>query len=184
MTTQAEAKRGWLMDQIMEVGHYEAALTHDDEQICNIEHDNENGSGDIKEVERNAEEMNFRLGLTKLHYQSRVLAEQAIFEAYPDIDQKKWCDIKHAAADYVLAAEVFHARDFHPTAQKSLVMAGKCLSYLISYTFGFEPMDCLRCLNEALSSPLDNYEVAGEIDDNRRPEYQQIGEAIIQHVKK
>lgn len=172
-------KRGWLLDQIMLIGHYEAALTHDDEQICNLEHDKEANSGEIKEIERIANEVNFRTQLMAMHYEARKQAELDIFEHFLDIDKKKWCDIKHAAAAYVLAAEVYHARDFEPAAERNLIMAGKALAFLISYTFGFEPMDCLRCLSEAINEKEGNgYTIApGPIEDNRRPEYKIVPES-------
>lgn len=148
----AGAKRGWLLDQIMMIGHYEAELTHDDEQICNIDSDMKANSGSLEEIERLTDELAFREQLMGMHYQARVSAEQDIFNAFPDIDRKKWCDIKHAAASYVLAAEVYHARDSHPSARANLIAAGQCLSFLISYTFGFEPMECLRCFNDAMNA--------------------------------
>ena len=145
------ANRGWLLDQIMLIGHYEAALTHDDEQFCNIDNDMENNSGDLTVIEKFGDELHFRTELARMHYNARVEAESDIFTAFPDIDKKKWCDLKHAAADFILAAEILHARDFNPTAQKNLVLAGKALAFLISYTFGFEPMNCLRCFNDAMA---------------------------------
>lgn len=168
-----KSKRGWLLDQIMLIGHYEAALTHDDEQVCNIYSDMEANSGSLEEVEKLTAELNFRIELTKMHYSARAFAEQDIFDSFPEIDKKKWCDVKHAAAEYILAAEVYHARDFHPSAQRSLLLAGKALSYLVSYTFGFEPMECMRCFNDALAAKdKQGYEVAtAPIEDNRRPEY-------------
>lgn len=172
------AKRGWLLDQIMLIGHYEAALTHDDEQICNIYNDLKANSGSLEEVEKLTDELNFRKNLSKIHYESRAIAEQDIFESFRDIDKKKWCDIKHAAATYTLAGEIYHARNYSPSAETNLVQAAKALSYLISYTFGFEPMECLRCFNDAMmaeENEEEGYEVAAEpIAPNPRPEYEQL----------
>lgn len=146
-------KRGWLLDQLMLIGHYEAELTHDDEQILNLHHDLDNNSGDVKEVEKITDELNFRENLMAMHYEGRAKAEEDIFNAFPDIDidKKKWCDIKHSCAVYTLASEVYHARDFDPIAKENMLLAGKSLTFLVSRTFGFEPMDCMRCLNDHLS---------------------------------
>lgn len=146
------SKRGWLLDQLMLIGHYEAELTHDDEQIVNIHHDLENSSGDLQEVGRLTDELNFRENLTNLHYEGRAKAEEDVFNAFPglDIDKKKWCDCKHSCAIYILACETYHARDLDPVAKENMIIAGKALTMLVSRTFGFEPMDCMRCLNDAM----------------------------------
>lgn len=146
--------RGWLLDQIMLIGHYEASLTHDDEQFCNIDNEMEENSGELSVIEKIGDELHFRTELARMHYQARVEAESDIFTAYPDVDRKKWCDVKHAAAEFTLAAEIYHARNFDAMAHKNLVLAGKALAYLISHTFGFEPMNCLRCFNDALAAKM------------------------------
>lgn len=154
------SKRGWLLDQLMLIGHYEAELTHDDEQIINIKHDMAQNSGSLEEIEKLTDELNFRRELEAMHYQGRTLAEQDVFEAFPELelDKKKWCDIKHQCAIYILACETYHARDGHPTAEDSMVLAGKQLVFLVSHTFGFEPMDCARCFNDALNAKLSGSE--------------------------
>lgn len=147
-----EVKRGWIFDEIVKVGQLEAAMGHNDEQICNIYSDMEAVDGDTEELAKKATELNTNYELIVIDYDNRVDSLNSIFDAVPNSDRHYYCQVKHRATAFVIAAENFHARGCTPEAEQSLVKAGKSLALTCSLAFGFEPMQCLRCLDEALKS--------------------------------
>lgn len=152
MDDEVEVKRGWIFDEIVKVGQLEAAMGHNDEQICNLYSDMEEKGDDPKALEKIANELSVNYEITRLDYGNRVDALNGIFDAVPGSDRHYYCQVKHRATAYVIAGENFHARGCTPEAERSLVQAGKSLALTCSLAFGFEPMQCLRCLDEALKS--------------------------------
>lgn len=145
-----QQKRGWIFDEIVKVGQLEAAMAHNDEQICNIYSDMEEQGGDADALTKLADELNTNYEITRLDYDNRVDSLNGIFNAIPNSDRHYYCQVKHRATVYAIAGENFHARHCDPEAEKSLVAAGKALALTCSLAFGFEPMQCLRCLDEAM----------------------------------
>lgn len=144
-------KRGWIFDELVKVGQLEAAMGHNDEQICNLYSDME-GAETPEELEKIADELNVNYEIVRIDYRNRVDALNSIFDSVPGSNRHYYCQCKHRAMAYVIAGENFHARDCSPEAEKSLIAAGKSLALTCSLAFGFEPMQCLRCLDEALQS--------------------------------
>lgn len=151
-TNKNEKKRGWVFDQLMIVGDLENAMCHNDEQICNIHSDMENSEDDIDALEKKAGELSMNYNIVALDYENRVDALNQVFDAIPGSDRHYYCQVKHRAAAFCKAAENFHARGCSASAERILVNAGKSLALTCSVAFGFEPMACLRCLDEALSN--------------------------------
>ena len=152
-------KRGWIFDEILKVGQLEAAMEHNDEEICNLYHEMNDNGGDLKEVERITDELSKNHELIALDYENRVNCLNDIFDAVEGSNRHYYCQVKHRATVIVKAAENYHARKCRPEAEDSLVKAGKSLALTCSLAFGFEPMDCLRCLSDSLSTKI------GEFDD-------------------
>lgn len=144
-------KRGWIFDEIVKVGQLEAAMGHNDEQICNLYSDMDNLEKP-EDAQKIADELNTNYEITRLDYGNRVDSLNGVFDAVPGSDRHYYCQVKHRATAYVIAGENFHARGCTPEAERSLVLAGKSLALTCSLAFGFEPMECLRCLDEALRS--------------------------------
>lgn len=144
-------KRGWIFDEIIKVGQLEAAMGHNDEQICNLHQELEEND-DTERVAKIADELNTNYEITRLDYGNRVDSLNGIFDAVPGSDRHYYCQVKHRAMAYCIAGENFHARGCTPEAEQSLIQAGKSLALTCSLAFGFEPMECLRCLDEALRS--------------------------------
>ena len=145
-----EKKGGWIFDQLMVVGELEAAMNHNDEEICNL-HESIEGSTDPKEVEQLADQLNSNYEIIKIDYKARVDALNQIFDAVDGSNRHYYCQLKHRAALFVMAAENFHARNGSPEAERTLVEAGKSLALTCSLAFGFEPFSCLRCLDEKIT---------------------------------
>lgn len=156
-------KRFWVLDELIKIGHLEAAMSHGDEQICNIDHDIENSGGDIKVVEELAKEQDYHREGISLDYENRVGCENDIMETLGG-NSKDWCYLKHRATAFVIAAENYHARGCCPSEEHSLILAAKSLALTASHCFGFEVMDCLRCLGDKLNT---QYEVELELAKDR-----------------
>lgn len=152
-------KRGWIFDEILKVGQLEAAIEHNDEEICNLYNELDDNSGDIKEIERVTDELSKNQAIINLDYENRVNCLNDVFDAIEGSNRHYYCQVKHRATVFVKAAENYHARKCYPSAEQSLIKAGKSLALTCSLAFGFEPMDCLRCLSDSLSTKI------GEFDD-------------------
>ena len=137
--TPSNPKRGWIFDQLMLVGQIEAGMCHNDEEVCNLYADMDNFGDDPDEIQKIANKLNTNVELIKDDYLDRVDALNEVFDAVEGSDRHYYCQVKHRATRFVLAAENYHARGCSPEAEARLVAA-----------FGFEPMQCLRCLDEAL----------------------------------
>ena len=148
--SQTTNKRGWIFDQLMLVGQIEAGMCHNDEEICNLYSDMDNHADNPDEIQKIADRLNTNLELIKNDYSDRVDALNQVFDAVEGSDRHYYCQVKHRATRFVLAAENYHARGCNPEAEGNLVAAGKALATTCSLAFGFEPMQCLRCLDEAL----------------------------------
>lgn len=153
--TPTTNKRGWIFDQLMIVGDLENSMGHSDEQICNLYSDMEVDAEDPKKMEDDARQLNLNYEIIKIDYENRVDALNQIFDAVEGSDRHYYCQVKHRAAAYCKAGENFHARGCSPEAERILVNCGKALALTCAAAFGFEPMSCLRCLDEALSSHLE-----------------------------
>lgn len=149
-----QPKRGWIFDQLMIVGDLENAMGHSDEQICNIHSDMEVDGDSTEKMNRDAAHLNANYELIEIDYENRVDALNQIFDEVEGSDRHYYCQVKHRAAAYCKAGENFHARGCSPEAERILIRAGKTLALTCSLAFGFEPMDCLRCLDEALNKNL------------------------------
>lgn len=145
-----EVKRGWIFDEIIKVGQLEAAMSHNDEQICNIYNDMEEFGYDPAALGKLADELNTNYEIIKLDYDNRVGSLNAVFDSVPNSNRHYYCQVKHRATAYVIASENFHARKCCVEAETSMVAAGRALALTCSLAFGFEPMECLRCLDEAM----------------------------------
>lgn len=144
-------KRFWVLDELIKIGHLEAAMSHSDEQICNVNHDQEQNGTDIKKLEELAKEGDYHRELIALDYENRTGCENDLMDMMKG-NSKDWCYLKHHATAFVIAAENYHARGCDPCAERSLILSGKALALCVSHCFGFEAMDCLRCLGESLAS--------------------------------
>lgn len=147
-------KRGWIFDQIMLVGDLENSMGHCDEQICNIHSDMEVDGGDSDKMTSDASHLTGNYQLINIDYENRVDALNQIFDEVEGSDRHYYCQLKHRAAAYCKAAENFHARGCSEEAERVLVRCGQSLALTCSLAFGFEPMQCLRCLDEALSKNI------------------------------
>lgn len=175
MEENEATKRGWIFDLLMDIGHAEAKLTHQDENICNDYHDMKENAGDEKEVERLIDDLSARHEVEELVYKSRAADLDFLFDVIPNSNRHWLCDVKHDAARFVIGAETYHASGFDPRLEETLVMKGRILALTCSKAFGFEVMDCLRCLNDALNAKLDfdqrplRYEVLKEEKPEENP---------------
>lgn len=148
--TPSDEKRGWIFDQLMIVGQLEAAMCHNDEEVCNIYSDMDTFADDPDQIQKLADKLNANIELIKNDYLNRVDTLNQVFNAVKGSDRHYYCQVKHRSALFVMAAENYHARGADPEAEKTLVEAGKSLAMTCSLAFGFEPLQCLRCLDEAL----------------------------------
>lgn len=149
-----QTKRGWLFDLLMDIGHAEAELTHQDENICNNDHDMNEMGGDVNEVERLVDDLATRHEVEKLIYQSRAEDLDFAFESIEGSDRHWFCDVKHAAARFVIGAETYHASGFDPQLERTMILKGRILAIVCSKAFNMDVMDCMRCLNDALNAKL------------------------------
>ena len=140
-------KRGWIFDQLILVGQLEAAMAHNDEEVHNIRVALENGNEDPTEL---ADKLSLNEDLIKLDYENRVDSLNDVFDSVEGSDRHYYCQVKHRATAVVIAGENFHARGCPAGAEESLHRAMKSLALTCSLAFGFEPMECMRCLDEAL----------------------------------
>lgn len=145
-----EQKRGWIFDQLMIVGQLEAAMNHNDEEICNITTEMEDHPDDLEFLDGKAQELQLNTELIQMDYVNRVDTLNQIFDAVEGSNRHYYCQMKHRAAAFVQAAENYHARGCDPDAEATLILAGKSLAFTCSLAFGFEPFSCIRCLDEAL----------------------------------
>lgn len=147
-------KRGWLFDLLMDIGHAEAEMTHQDENIGNDNHDMQEMSGNEKEVERLIDDLSTRHEVEELIYESRAKDLDFVFDIIENTDRHWLCDVKHAAARFVMGAETYHASGFNPRLEETLVLKGRILAIVCSKAFNMNVMDCMRCLNDALNAKL------------------------------
>lgn len=148
-SSEVPLKRGWIFDEIMKVGQLEAAMCHTDEQICNLHQEIEDGA-ESERVHKIVEELGTSYELIKIDYENRVASLNAVFDAIPGSDRHYYCQVKHRAMAFCIAAENFHARGASVEAEESMKQAGRALALTCSLAFGFEPMACLRCLDERI----------------------------------
>lgn len=153
MEEREHKKRGWIFDQLMIVGSLEAGMNHNDEEICNIYNQLAYEGGEAV-VTKLADKLNANREILDKDYFNRVDALNQIFNEVPGSDRHYYCQIKHRCATYVMAAENYHARHENAESEKILVEAGEALALTCSLAFGFEPMDCLRCLSDSLADKL------------------------------
>lgn len=151
----ANQKRGWVMDQLMLVGQFEAAMGHIDERITDIWVQME-GLEDTDKLAKLSDELSALYETQRDLYNARVTAEQAIFDAFPESDRTKWCLVKHLAMAYSIASENFHARNCDANAESTLKDAAAALGRASGLALGFEPYGCLRCLDEAIQAKDNN----------------------------
>lgn len=154
MEANQSTKRGWLFDLLMDIGHAEAELTHQDENIANDYHDMQENTGDEEDVNRIVDDLSTRHEVEKLIYESRAKDLDTAFEVIEGANRHWLCDVKHAAARFVMGAETYHASGFDPRLEETLVLKGRILALVCSRAFNMEVMDCMRCLNDALNAKM------------------------------
>ena len=152
-TNVVNKKRGWVFDQLMIVGSLEAGMNHNDEQIANLFYEL-GGEEDEETITKLTDEIAANREILNLDYYNRVDTLNAIFDAVPNSDRHYYCQVKHRATTYVLAAENYHARHECANAEETLKKAAEALALTCSLAFGFEPMDCLRCLSDSLATSV------------------------------
>lgn len=152
--TNQSTKRGWLFDLLMDIGHAEAELTHQDENIVNDYHDMKESTGTEEDVNRVVDDLSTRHEVEKLIYESRAKDLDMAFDVIEGSNRHWFCDVKHAAARFVLGAETYHASGFDPRLEETLVLKGRILALVCSKAFNMEVMDCMRCLNDALNAKM------------------------------
>lgn len=150
---EQKKKRGWIFDQLMLVGSLEAGMNHNDEEICNI-YNQLAYEEDEKTIQELTDQLNANREILDKDYFNRVDALNQIFNEIPNSNRHYYCQIKHRCATYVMAAENYHARHENKESEDLLVQAGEALALTCSLAFGFEPMDCLRCLSDSLADKL------------------------------
>ena len=153
MEEKEHKKRGWIFDQLMIVGSLEAGMNHNDEEICYI-YDQLAYEEDEKTITKLTDQLNANREILDKDYFNRVDALNQVFNEIPNSDRHYYCQIKHRCATYVMAAENYHARHEDSESEKILIEAGMSLALTCSLAFGFEPMECLRCLSDSLASKL------------------------------
>lgn len=158
-------KRGWIFDQLMIVGQLEAGMNHNDEEICNITTEMEDHPDDLEFLGGKANELNANVEIIEMDYENRVDTLNQIFDAVPGSNRHYYCQVKHRAAAFVQAAENYHARGCTEEAEQTMVRVGKTLALTCSLAFGFEPFQCLRCLDEAVKKTMDEGVEVGLKDD-------------------
>lgn len=144
-------KRGWIFDELIKVGHLEAAMAHCDEEVHNIRADMENDKGDPIAL---SDKLALNEDLIKMDYENRVDSLNDVFNSIKGSDRHYYCQVKHRATAFVIAGENFHARGCPASAENSLHLAAKSLALTCSAAFGFEPLECMRCLDEALKKSI------------------------------
>lgn len=147
---EQKQKRGWIFDQLMLVGSLEAGMNHNDEEICNI-YNKLAYEEDEEVVTKLSDQLNQNREIISMDYLNRVDTLNQIFDAVEGSNRHYFCQIKHRATTYIMAAENYHARGCCKEAEDILVKAGEALALTCSLAFGFEPMDCLRCLSDSLA---------------------------------
>lgn len=119
------SNRGWVVDELLEIGHFEAALSHLDELVMDEKYRD----------------------LAKLVYVARRnTMELSLMEECED--QKMWCVLKHLATAYVMSEEVCHAKEYDNDSVVLMSEAGSCLALAMEMVLGVERTECLRCLGE------------------------------------
>lgn len=142
-------KRGWIFDELIKVGQLEAAMAHNDEEVHSIRVKLE-GVNEVDDITKLSDELALNEDIIKLDYENRVDSLNSVFDNIPNSNRHYYCQVKHRSTALVIAAENFHARGCPADAEDSLHRAFKSLALTCSLAFGFEPMECMRCLDEAL----------------------------------
>lgn len=159
-----DAARGWIVDQLILIGHYEAQMSHIDEKLNDLWNKLDTEVNDMEEMQKTTDTINALYEIGREVYEARREAEDQIFSAVPDADPTFFCQVKHSATAFVIAEENFHARGFDAESEKVMLKAASNLGKVVSIAFGFEPYGCLRCLSDRLNTPEpkeeDGYELA------------------------
>lgn len=146
-------KRGWLLDALVKVGQLEAALSHTDEQISYLKEQLSNTT-DPEEITSIVDQISANVDIAKLDYENRVTIMNEMFLTL-DGDRHYYCQVKHRAAEWVVACEVYHSRGCNIGDELSMHRAAQTLALTCSLAFGFKPFSCLRCLDEAIQEQDD-----------------------------
>lgn len=176
-------KRGWIFDQLMIVGQLEAGMNHNDEEICNITTEMEDHPDDLDFLESKANELNANVEIVEMDYENRVDTLNQVFDAVPGSNRHYYCQVKHRAAAFVQAAENYHARGCPEDAEQTMVRLGKTLALTCSLAFGFEPFQCLRCLDEAVKKVIISDEGVGKHSEEVGPPYDTPPTTVVDVVR-
>lgn len=149
-TTNKAQGRGWVLDQLILIGHYEAQLSHIDEKLNDLWEMVNSETEDMKKREKGVETISTLYEIGRGVYAARKEAEEQVFAAFPEAEKTFWCMVKHAATAFVLAEENFHARGFDADSERVMLEAAENLGKVAGLALGFEPYGCLRCLDEAI----------------------------------
>lgn len=123
--SKAKTSRGWVVDQLLTIGHLEAALSHLDEFAI--------ARDDYTEL------------ATAIYEARKIVMEDLLDEA---VDRKLWCVVKHLATAYVMSEEVCHAREYDRESEIIMTGVGDVLAGVAEMALGLEKTECLRCLSE------------------------------------
>lgn len=140
-------KRGWVLDALVKIGQIEAALNHNDEQISYLK-DQLSKTDDPTEVTKLIDEIAVNEQLMEIDYQNRKDSMDELFDTLSG-DRHYYCQVKHRAASFITAAEIFHSRGCNPKDEESMHRAAEALALTCSLAFGFKPFSCLRCMDNA-----------------------------------
>lgn len=128
-----KTNRGWVVDQLLIIGHLEATLSHLDEYVIA-----RNEYADLGE---------------EVYEARKTVMEDLLKEAK---DPGLWCVIKHLATAYVMAEEVCHAREFDSETEILMTGIGDSLAGAAELALGLEKTACLRCLSERSAKDENN----------------------------
>lgn len=158
MKPKTQGNRGWVTDQLILIGQYEAQMSHIDEKLNDIWTDFENHGDNEALMEKRTQELAVLYEIQKDLYTARKEAEQQIFDVFPEADKTYWCLIKHAATSFVIAEENFHARGCDSQSESVMLKAASNLAKTTGLALRFEPYGCLRCLGEQIRLTLEKDE--------------------------
>ena len=151
MTTKKDnGNRGWVLDQLIMIGQYEAQLSHIDEKLNDLWEALSNETDNVDEMQRLTNVLSGLYEIGRGIYDARKQAEDQVFAEFPEADKTFWCLVKHAATAFVIAEENFHARGFSAEAEKTMLSAAENLGKTVSLALGMDLYGCLRCLDEQM----------------------------------
>lgn len=144
--------RGFSLDLIDSIINDLAICSHARESIDTL--NNKISSGDIVDDETKESILESIKNLNEI-WSSTLMLRRKKMDMLFNLSENNnksfmWCILKHALASFGTAVEVYEAvfNDETETILKDNTMA---LANIISMSLGFEPFNCLRCLDDKLN---------------------------------